>query len=452
MKPFSWDKIVRFCDLKLHRYCAVASFSILFSFGLQAEPYSLEEAVRKAQSQDIWLEGSRSREESLNAMSVQSGTLPDPKVSLSVANLPTDSFDFSQEPMTQMKVSVSQMFPRGATRQLQKKRWEQLALVQPYARESRSAEVALAVSEAWLEAYRSQRTIEIIQKKQDLFDYLVGVAESGYASALSNARQQDVIRAQLERTRLEDRLTRLLQQYEVQKAQLGEWLFDAAISIALKNPDLKKADLSEAGLIEALSLHPKIKVIEQKVRTHVTSIKLAEQQYKPQWGVNASYGYRDDDLQGRDRADFLSLGISFDVPLFANNRQDKQVQAAKASADAVKTEKSLLLRQLKAGYEGASAKYRRLLERKNLFDARLLREMEEQAEASLNAYTNDNGDFSEVVRARIAELNARIEALNINVDIQKSISKINYFLAGSLEVNMSSVAANSTGIQGQLDE
>ena len=78
--------------------------------------------------------------------------------------------------------------------------------------------------------------------------------------------------------------------------------------------------------------------------------------------------------------------------------------------------------------------------------------MDEQAEASLNAYTNDNGDFSEVVRARIAELNARIEALNINVDIQKSISKINYFLAGSLGGNKSSVAANSTGIQGQLDE
>jgi len=53
--------------------------------------------------------------------------------------------------------------------------------------------------------------------------------------------------------------------------------------------------------------------------------------------------------------------------------------------------------------------------------------MHDQAEASLTAYTNDDGDFSEVVRSRIAELNASIDSLGINVQRQKSIIQLNYF-------------------------
>jgi|GEM_PF-5219437 len=41
----------------------------------------------------------------LDALSVEAGSLPDPSVSLGVANLPIDTFDFSQEGMTQFKVA-----------------------------------------------------------------------------------------------------------------------------------------------------------------------------------------------------------------------------------------------------------------------------------------------------------------------------------------------------------
>ena len=53
--------------------------------------------------------------------------------------------------------------------------------------------------------------------------------------------------------------------------------------------------------------------------------------------------------------------------------------------------------------------------------------MHEQAEASLTAYTNVTGDFSEVVRARIAELNANIASLDIEVERQKLRVQLNYF-------------------------
>ncbi len=50
--------------------------------------------------------------------------------------------------------------------------------------------------------------------------------------------------------------------------------------------------------------------------------------------------------------------------------------------------------------------------------------------ASLCAYTNDEGYFSVGVRARIAELNARVETLDIEIDRLQTISQLNYFFAG----------------------
>ncbi|WP_246434522.1 TolC family protein [Teredinibacter haidensis] len=424
-----------------------------------AKEYSLTEAIQNAQANDPWLSGSRFRQANLEALSASAGTLPDPTVSVGMANVPIDSFDFTQEGMTQFKVGVSQMFPRGKTLSLRQEKLEMLSRAQPFVRENRKASTAVVVAGHWLEVFRRQKTIALIKQERGLFEHLVDVAQSSYTTASGRTRQQDFVRAQLELTRLEDRLTTLQQQREMQLAMLGEWLvsdgsmndrYDLAIKmpekVELGTPmsDLVGAPDSSSKrerLAEVLSEHPKIKSIDQKVSAGESGVTLAKQSYKPQWGVNASYGMRDTDPMGNDRSNFLSVGVSFDVPLFTGKRQDKQVQAATAEKEAVKTERALALRQLRSGFAAAEVNYIRLNDRKTLFDTRLLKEMSEQAEASLTAYTNDNGDFSEVVRARISELNAKIDALNIEVDIQKAIAQLNYFLVAKYEKTTFEAAA-----------
>lgn len=430
---------------------------------LYAAQYSLPEAIEKAQTQDPWLEGSRFRQENLESLGVNAGTLPDPTVSVGLANLPIDSFDFDQEGMTQFKVGVSQMFPRGKTLSLRQEKLQRLSQMQPFAREDRKAQVSVTVTHIWLEVYRNQKTIALIEQDRSLFEHLVDVAQSSYTTASGRTRQQDLVRAQLELTRLEDRLTILRQKRESQLAGLGEWLADTSYDLGIKmsetfvvkhshHPILNESDvqLKNQRLARILTTHPKIRGIDQKVDAGASEVKLAKQSYKPQWGMNASYGYRDSDPLGNDRADFFSVGVSFDVPLFTGKRQDKQLQAATAEHEAIKTERALLLRQLRSTFETAEAYYHRLLDRRTLYRSRLLKEMSEQAEASLTAYTHDDGDFAEVVRSHIAELNARIEALNIEVDIHKAIAQLNYFLIEAIMPNELSAApkkVNSNAMQ-----
>jgi outer membrane protein TolC len=135
---------------------------------------------------------------------------------------------------------------------------------------------------------------------------------------------------------------------------------------------------------------------------------------------------------GRSRADLFSVGVTFDLPLFTENRQDKEVQSAISKTEAVKTEKLLLLRELLGSYLSAKGRLLRLKDRQNLYQEKLLPQIHDQAEASLTAYTNDDGDFSEVVRSRIAVLNAEIDELALNVDEQKIRLELNYLFVGSI--------------------
>jgi hypothetical protein len=108
------------------------------------------------------------------------------------------------------------------------------------------------------------------------------------------------------------------------------------------------------------------------------------------------------------------------------------VQSAVSATEAVKTDKILLLRQLLAAYSSAKGRLLRLKERQMLYKFKLLPQIHDQAAASLSAYTHDEGDFSEVVRSRIALLNTEIDLLTLNVEEQKIGLGLNYLFIGSL--------------------
>lgn len=403
------------------------------------ETLTLDEAITLAIDTDPWLTGSQYTQQALTDEATAAATLPDPRMSLMAGNFPVDTFDLNQEAMTQLSVGISQMFPRGDSLALAKRQKQQLAEQHPLLRLDRRAKVTTTVTQLWLEAFKAQESIRLIEQDRALFEQLVDAAEASYSSALGRARQQDVIRAQLELTRLEDRLTMLRQQQQAAQKRLTEWIGAPAtvplapvlptqsLSRPLSVPTIKQA--SEHTRYEWIRHHPALRALDQRIDATQTGVDLAKQKYKPEWGLTAQYGYRDSDPMGRDRADLFSVGVTFDLPLFTGNRQDKEVSAAVNRTEAIKTEKYLLGRRLMAELETASVQLARLDERQALYTDQLLPQMAEQAEASLSAYNNDDGDFAEAVRARIAELNAKIDALAIAVDRQKTIAQINYLLA-----------------------
>ncbi|RTZ59092.1 MAG: transporter, partial [Gammaproteobacteria bacterium] len=74
-----------------------------------------------------------------------------------------------------------------------------------------------------------------------------------------------------------------------------------------------------------------------------------------------------------------------------------------------------------------------LKKRQELYRKLLLPQAKQQAQAALLAYQSDRGDFADVMRAYIDDLNTRLDQQRIDVDRLKAKANILYFVpaAGS---------------------
>ncbi|MBQ0721162.1 MAG: TolC family protein [Gammaproteobacteria bacterium] len=403
-------------------------------------PLGLGEAISYANNNDPWLKGNELNERALLAESIADGELPDPRLSLGLLNLATDTLDFDQEPMSQFKLGLAQKFPRGDTLKLQRRIKREQSAAYPFLRDDRKARVALTVSLLWFDAFLAQQSVALIENNRHLFEQLIDIVHANYTATSGSTRQQDVIRAELELSRLKARLSLLWQDHDAAQQALGEWLSEALVNRVLRDnlqSNLQKNGLAPMTLenkrqtMAGIVKHPRVRALDRNIESVATRLELARQQYKPEWAINAAYAYRDEAPSGNERADFVSMSITVDLPLFTANRQDQRVLAASHRRAAAQTERDLLLRELRSAYEQAGAELLRVDEQEQLYQQYLLPQMHDQADATLAAYTTDGGDFAEVMRARIAELNTKIMALQLSVKRQKILAKMHYFMVGA---------------------
>jgi len=431
---FPWSSLPLFFVLM-----GTLPFSVLASITMQ-------DAVKIAIAHDPWLTGNQLQEQALRVASEGVNNLPDPKLSMGLLNLPSDGFAFNQEPMTQFKLGIAQTFPRGDSLAIKQQQLSYQADQHPYQREDRKAKIQVTVSQLWLNAIKAVQTMRLIERDRVLFEQLVDIVKASYSSAQGNTRQQDVISAQLELARLDDRLTTVNSQRDMALTNLSEWLSPAAQLAVYEtfaantsiptSPDLPDSftvllqRTDNIGLLQLLTQHPALLAIEQSAKAGDTAVNLAKQKYKPQWGVNASYAYRDDDQLRQSRADFFSIGITVEVPLFGYAQQDSAVMASRLTAQAIETDKRLLQQHMLAQMLSLYQQETRFGQREAGFLTAILPQIQEQADASLSAYTTDDGDFSEVMRARISQLSAQINLIDIQIEKCKIRMQLWYFLEG----------------------
>lgn len=406
---------------------------------------SIQQTIEQAIKNDDWLKRSKLQQNAMLAQSEGADSAENTLFSLQMVNLPTNGFTLNQEQMTQLKVGVSQQFSRGDSRVIKRNQLSTLAAQFPYQRQDRSAQITLKVAKLFLRAYRAQQNISILGSDRHLLEQLSDIVNASYASGLGTTEQRDLVSAELALSKLDDRLIKLHAEKKAALAQLLQWtavdqqtgeVYQVPESVDLHPP--KIADLSSQVsdllrpsnyqlLMTELANHPAVMSLEQNIQAGIQAIDLAEQDYAPQWGINASYAYRADDPTGASRADFFSLGVTLNVPLFSQPRLDADVKSARFSAEANKTEKRLLMRNMYAQLSASYSQLKQTDKRLDLYQNQIIKQMHQQTQASLNAYTNNKGDFADVMRAQIEESDARIEEVNIAVAKMQYLTELQYF-------------------------
>ncbi|WP_428406751.1 TolC family protein [Hyphococcus sp.] len=363
------------------------------------------------------------RASALDDRAVADSQLPDPQLRVGLQNFPVDTFDFEQEPMTQVQVGVRQSFPRGKTLSKTRERREAEAVGQREAASLQELQLVLDTRTAWLDLYYWLGARETVRESRTVVNELVEVVQTSFAAGVQS--NQDLLRAELELSLLDDRAVEVERQIDARLADLTRLIGSeyARQPIEETFPSLP-APPERQEIEDGLVSHPAAKVEDAMVKVRDSDVEIAKQQYKPGWSLDAGYG-----LRGADRADFASAMVVLDIPIFTGKRQDRRLSAAKKERAAASFDRLATLLELKKALDRTYADWERLDARVGLFERVVLDRASANANAALDGYQNQVTDFAELIRSRLAELDTELQLRRLRVDHAKAQSQLLY-LAG----------------------
>ncbi len=401
-------------------------FYVAFLSHAQAS-LSLLEAEQLALEADPAVAASQYRANAFREQSVADGQLSDPKLTFGVFNVPLDDLSMKKEGSSQLRTGVKQAFPRGKTLRYQQRHTEWLGKAEQARTELTRRQIQRDVRETYLELYYQLKAARIIEQNQALFRQLTEITRAHYASG--RVSQQDVIQAQLELSRLDDRATRINAQADVERARLARWIgtvgwqsIDTAFPVLPQPP-------SRETLLATLGQHPAVVAASAEVAANQQMVKAAREQYKPGFDVGVEYRKRfGDEANGSDRPDMMAAMVSLDLPLFTDKRQDRQLAARQQQAEAAIQTREQRLREIQRQLESDYARWQRLGEQETLYRDHLLQEARANSEAALNSYQSGINEFNTLMRARITELDVSLQDVRIRIDHAKAQARL-LFLA-----------------------
>jgi len=355
----------------------------------------------------------------LDERAVVAGELPDPMLRVGVNNFPIESGGFSSEGMTQAMIGFRQAFPAGKTRSLSYEKFGLLSDGMDENANARGRNVRMATRKAWLEIYFLDRAHELIGESRPFFADLAEITRSLYS--VGRKTQQDVLHAELELSRLDDRLIDIERRRTRARSSLAEWIGEEAYRpLAATFPSWIRLP-SMTDLQQGLAKHPALLAAEAQINASEADVQIADERSKPRWALDVGYGYRDSRLpSGEPRSDLVTVGVTFDLPFFRKKSVDSTLSAALQERSATKSSKLRLERELRRQLDAEYAQWQDLSRRLELYDTQILNQARDQAEASLLAYQSDAGDFANVMRAYISHLNTRIDRIRLSVDRAQS--------------------------------
>ena len=397
----------------------IACFASLAAQAQQNTPLTLAEAEDLALEQEPGYEALLARSRALAEQAVVAGQLPDPTLRVGVANYPIQSGSFSTEGMTQAQLGYRQSFPSGDSREFSTLQFESLSLQMSENASARQRDVLSQARSHWLDAYYWQQARSMVMETRPFFADLVEITRSWYA--VGRKTQQDVLRAELELNRIDDRLIEIDRHNSQAVAALAEWTGRAATRpSAPKLPDWDS--LPPLAVLQSnLQAHPVLLAAGARVNAQDAQVSVAEESQKPGWSIDVGYGYREGELANGDpRSDFISVAVTTGLPFFRKNRQDRALAAALSERGAAEYELEQLRRHLSSELDAAYAHWHDLDRRAALYESSILVLAADHAQAALLAYQSDAGDFADVMRGYIDELNTRLDYLRLQIERAQS--------------------------------
>jgi cobalt-zinc-cadmium efflux system outer membrane protein len=350
--------------------------------GLLAEAERVHPAI-KAEAQMI--EAKRSR-------IPQVKSLPDPTVQVGwMGNIRPFSVQHL-DPSSYRGISAMQEFPYPGKLKLRGQMAEKDVEAERWNLEAARRQIKAEVKAAYYELWAVDQALTITQKNKDLLEKLARIAEEKYK--VGKGLQQDVIRAQLEVSRILQTFTMLNQRRRTLAGKLNSLLLRPSDTPLGQLAPVEKSGLTYSldELIEkGVANSPEVRREEQLIEQSRYAVELARRDYYPNF--RAGYDY----WQRPAMPDMHGFTVGINIPVFYKKKQREGVREATFALESTRQNREALrtavLFQVQEQYLQAKASDELL----TLYTKALVPQSALALESSMTAYQTGSLDFESLL-------------------------------------------------------
>jgi len=410
--------------MRISQICLILVLSLLVSFPALATE-KLDDLVAEALANNPDLQAAKERWQMVGHKEIPAGTLPDPQLSLALMNLPTDSLAFDETPMSGKDIKLAQKFPFPGKLGTKQQMAEYRTLWYRHAWEDARLKLAGKVKQAWYRLYFLDRAIDVTQKNLAILDDFIRLTETRYA--VGKGLQQDVLKAQVERSKLMDKLLGLQQQRRTVQGNFNS-LLNRPTAQPLETPSQVSPAPFATPLAELQQQAHKQRPLNAAYQALIDQFKakrkLADLDYKPDFTLWAGYRFRDDvkgdPVKGQD---FVSGGISLNLPIW-QQRRGEQVAEADSAVRMARYQRDQFLSQVDFRLHDAYAQMEKNRDLVQLFEKGIIPQADQTFQATMAAYQVDKVDFLSLLDALMKLYRYQIDYYRSVADYQGNLAQL----------------------------
>lgn len=375
-----------------------------------AQELVLDSLIAEALTANPDLRAAKLRYEAFEAKVPQAGSLPDPVFKATASNLPVDSWSFDQTPMSGVELMLTQRIPFPGKLGLAKKTARSLAQKTKQDYQSTKNFILSELKQNYYQLYLLQKSTEITRKNKLLLENFASIASTKYS--VGKGVQQDVLKAQVEVSKMIDKLISL---------EETEQIVQAKINILLnRNPQDSLGEASDLTFREfthseeklqdlAVQNNPHLMATGFLVNASLSAYDLARRDYWPDLTLGASYRIRDEVKMDPVRGvDFFSASAAINIPFYFWSKQKKKVQEKALDLESSRQKYEDVKNNVKFGVSRLFYSLDRFKREIELYQTAILPQAQQSLESARSGYQVDKVDFLTLLSNQLTLFNYEI--------------------------------------------
>ena len=354
----------------------------------------------------------------------QAESLDDPRLKLSIVNVPLDTFSFNQEPMTQKQMTIMQKFPFPGKLSLKgAMAGQELEIVKKEYMEKKN-DIVRQVKVVYNNLSFINKAIEITENNKALLKEFIKIAETKYA--VGKGLQQDVLKSQVELSRMIDHLISLRQKKQTAIARLNT-LLNRPVQMPFEDiGEIRQTgfNLTFEGLQQiAVENRPVLLGMRHLINRYRFAYKFAKKDFYPDFDVGIGYGQRDD-TSAVERTDFVSAFVTINIPLWYKNKESRKVAEEAANIRKATEQYNSMKNNLFFQIKDILTELEENEQQIELFSTGIIPQSTMSLQSAIAGYKVNKVDFITLVNNQITLYNYEIDYYRFITDYENKLAEL----------------------------